>query len=215
MEKLLKGLIKDSLLSDAILEKAKRKKDKKSDKRRVTIQHSDEEEDETKASITTATAAAAAATTTERAPPDTSSKEDDLQINIVNSCSDEKRNRPPRTPSSKKATKSLLYEIPQKRVSAEETKSASTLDGQLQVAKKSVTKTKRVKSSGSKEEGEYSSSGDSDDGGTAKASSKEKEALPPSSEIVVDKDTEATVEDTVEDTLEGDKSQMEEVPAAV
>ena len=114
------GLIKDSLLSDAILEKAKRKKDKKSDKRRVTIQHSDEEEEETEASITTATAAAA--TTTERAPPDTSSKEDDLQINIVNSCSDEKRNRPPRTPSSKKATKSLLYEIPQKRVSAEETK---------------------------------------------------------------------------------------------
>ena len=89
--------------------------------------------------------------------------------------------------------------------------SASTLDGQLQVAKKPVTKTKRVKSSGSKEEGEYSSSGDSDDGGTAKASSKEKEALPPSSEMVVDKDTEATVEDT----LEGDKSQMEEVPAAV
>ena len=116
------GLIKDSLLSDAILEKAKRKKDKKSDKRRVTIQHSDEEEEETEASITTATAtAAAAASTTERAPPDTS-KEDDLQINIVNSCSDEKRNRPPRTPSSKKATKSLLYEIPQKRASAEETK---------------------------------------------------------------------------------------------
>ena len=112
------GLIKDSLLSDAILEKAKRKKDKKSDKRRVTIQHSDEEEEETEASIATATAAAS---TTERASPDTS-KEDDLQINIVNSCSDEKRNRPPRTPSSKKATKSLLYEIPQKRASAEETK---------------------------------------------------------------------------------------------
>ena len=93
--------------------------------------------------------------------------------------------------------------------------SASTLDGNVQVAKKPVTKTKRVKSSGSKEEGEYSSSGDSDDCGTAKASSKEREKeappLPPSSDMVVDKETDATVEDTVEE----DKSLMEEVPAAV
>ena len=80
------------------------------------------------------------------------------------------------------------------------------------MAKKPVTKTKRVKSSGSKEEGEYSSSGDSDDCGTAKASSKEREKeappLPPSSDMVVDKETDATVEDTVEE----DKSLMEEVP---
>ena len=93
--------------------------------------------------------------------------------------------------------------------------SASTLDGHgVQVAKKPVTKPKRVKSSGSKEEGEYSSSGDSDDCETAKASSKEREKeappLPPSSDMVVDKETDATVEDTVEE----DKSLMEEVPAA-